>query len=108
MTKTKPERSRFTLRMSETALKNIDTIAAMRNSSRTAVIQDSLTLLVKDLHHDMYADEFLSTLRKKIVTRSETRTVDLRLPKMLLDYLRLNQYNVSTCIKSALNLYRLP
>lgn len=105
---TRLERTRVALRLPILMLENIDALAARTQNTRTGIIEAALTNLLRDLQHDVYAEEFLATLHDRSMTRTATRLVQLRLPKMLVDYLRINQYNVSACIKTAVNLYKLP
>ena len=105
---TRLERTRVALRLPELTITNIDALAARIHNTRTRIIEAALTDFIRDLQHDVYAEEFLSTLHDRSMTRTASRLVQLRLPRMFVDYLRINQYNVTACIKTAVNLYKLP
>lgn len=104
----KLERTRLSLRLPITTINNLDTIASRTGCTRTYVIETALREFIRDLQHDVYADEFLTTIHRRSMTRTESRLLQLRLPAMYLDYLKMNQYNIAACIKTAINLYKLP
>lgn len=104
----KLERTRISLRLPELLLQNIDLYAARTDRTRTNLIESCLRELIRDIQHDVYAEEFLKTLHDRSLTRTKSTPLQLRLPKMYLDYLRMNQFNIAACIKTAINLYKLP
>lgn len=104
----KLERQRIALRLPTTYLENLDEIARQHNQTRTEVIEEALMHLVKDIQHDTYCDDFLATLRDRSSTKSNSTVINIRLPKMYLDYLKLNLYNITACVKTATKLYLLP
>lgn len=104
----KLERTRISLRLPEMLLQNIDLYAARTDRTRTKLIESCLRELIRDIQHDVYAEEFLKTLHDRSLTRTKSIPLQLRLPTMYLDYLRMNQFNIAACIKTAINLYELP
>lgn len=74
----------------------------------TSLIEDGLEHLLRDLHHDIYPAEFVATLSQRDPLRTPRRAVNLRLNKQYVDYIRLNVFNLTTCITTALKLYILP
>lgn len=104
----KLERTRLSLRLSTTTINHLDTLASQSRCTRTHVIETALRELIRDLQHDVYAEEFLVTLHRRSMTRTDSRLLQLRLQTMYLDYLKINQYNIAACIKTAINLYKLP
>lgn len=104
----KLERTRLSLRLPTTTINNLETLASKTRCTRTHLIETALRELIRDLQHDVYAEEFLITLHRRSLTRTDSRLLQLRLPTMYLDYLKMNQYNIAACIKTAINLYQLP
>lgn len=99
----KLKRERTSLRLPDTMLAMID--AHKGYSTRTAVIEAALRELIYDMQHDVYHNDFLSSLRKQVLTRTQTTQINIRLPAMYLEYLRFNQYNINACIKYAVTTY---
>lgn len=104
----KLERQRIALRLPTTYLENLDEIARQHNQTRTEVIEEALMHLVKDIQHDIYCEDFLATLRDRSSIKTKSSVINIRLPKMYLDYLKLNLYNITACVKTATKLYILP
>lgn len=104
----KLERTRLSLRLPFRTINHLDTLAIRTKCTRTHVIETALREFIRDLQHDVYAEEFIVTLHRRSMTRTDSRLIQLRLPTMYLDYLKLNQYNIAACIKTAINLYKLP
>lgn len=99
-------KTRTQLRLPVDLVQQIDDLRG--DLTRTDVVKKTLRQLLYDMQHDMYPNEFLATLREQKWTQTERQRIDMRLPAHYLEYLRLNQYNITQCIITALRLYRLP
>lgn len=99
-------KTRTQLRLPVDLVQQIDELRG--DMTRTAIVKETLRQLLYDMQHDMYPSEFLAMLRELTWTRTERQRIDMRLPTQYLEYLRLNQYNITQCIITALRLYRLP
>lgn len=68
----------------------------------TATINDALY----DLVHDLQTDRLTATIRKELTkqTKSDKALIScqFRLEAMAVEYLQINAYNLTTCIKYAL------
>lgn len=102
---TKLDRERIALKLPIDTLQRIDNDAAALEDTRTGVIEAALEHLIRDMHHDAFSLEYLAFLRQRSATRTASKPIQIRLPKMYLDYLRINQYNITACIKAATILY---
>ena len=99
-------KTRTQLRLPVDLVQHIDELRG--DLTRTEVVKETLRQLLYDMQHDMFPNAFLAMLRELTWTRTERQRIDMRLPTQYLEYLRLNQYNITQCIITALRLYRLP
>ena len=103
--KKKLERQRLSLRLPIQLLDKLEHFSEKTGKTRTKICEEALELLCRDLMHDVYDDEFLKTLHKKHID-GNTKLTMMRLPKMYINHLQLNCYNITTCLKTALSLYK--
>lgn len=99
-------KERINVRLPEATLKAVEQLHP--EATRTQIIENALRQLLKDLHHDVYPAEFTATLLQRDAVRTKRKMCNLRIDRQYIEYIRLNQYNLTTCITTALKLYVLP
>lgn len=99
-------KERINVRLPEATLKAVEQLHP--DATRTQIIENALRQLLKDLHHDAFPTEFVATLLQRDAVRAKRQMCNLRIDRQFIEYIRLNQYNLTTCITTALKLYVLP
>lgn len=94
------DKTRLCVRLDHPTLTIID-LKRNVQESRTAFIERGL----RKLHHGLSVggDRFKADydLTRRIDNDGDTETIQLRVDRMLVEYFRLNCYNLTTCIKYA-------
>lgn len=98
---------RICLRLPAPLLSAVDAraVAIGYDLTRTAIIKESLSLLVHDLQTEHLSSETFEQLLSRYGARCDRQQITLRLPVVILDYLKLNQINLTSAIEVALITY---
>lgn len=95
---------RIPLRIELNTFQRLESIAKKHCASRTSVISNALWRLCHDLQTERL--KFTSVLIDRAFSNSMSRTiVQTRLPIDIIDYLRMNGLNITSCVHYALDNY---
>lgn len=100
-------KTRVSVRLDLRTLNNVD-IIARPDETRTSVIERALRLLHHDCSFSTNALQLRERLVKRIPNDCETRNIQLRIDTMLVEYFRLNCYNLTSAIKLGVSLLKNP
>lgn len=75
------------------------------NTTRSRAILDCLKMLVHDLQTDRISSEFKKLLLEDNRYMTSRTVVYIRVPVILLEYLKFNGYNLTHCIEAAISVY---
>lgn len=95
---------RLSLRMPRTLIEQADKYAAEYGITRTEVAELGLRHLVHDMQVDRISKSDYNRLHSNPDYGLEQQSVQMRLPRIMIDYLRMNVYNVSACVREALTI----
>lgn len=94
---------RLNFRMPPMLIEQADECAAHMGITRT----DLAELGLRHLLHDMQTDRLSKSEELRLLNRPDYKecgsTCQMRLPRIIIDYLRLNQYNLSLCVREAMD-----
>lgn len=96
-------KTRVSVRLDLCTLLDIDNIARP-DDTRTSIIERALRLLHHECSVGPNAHQLCARLVKRLPNDGETRTANFRLDTMLVEYIRLNCYNMTSAIKVGVSL----
>lgn len=93
---------RLNFRMPQWLIEQADERAAEFGITRTDLAELGLRRLVHDIQTERIGKAMELYLRSRPDYKECGATVQMRLPRIIVDYLRFNQYNLSICVREAL------
>lgn len=93
---------RLNFRMPTWLIEQADECAAQFGINRTDLAELGLRRLVHDIQTERIGKAMELYLRSRPNYKECGATIQMRLPRIIVDYLRFNQYNISVCVREAL------
>lgn len=93
---------RLNFRMPTRLIEQADERAAEFGITRTDLAELGLRRLVHDIQTERIGKAMELYLRSRPNYKECGATAQMRLPRIIVDYLRFNQYNISVCVREAL------
>lgn len=107
MTVLQQRRRRVSVRLDDITLEKITRITERERQTRTEVIIQLLARLMHDISFNRCNEKTMLQLVEKRISGTSyehTTPIQLRLPSILLDFYRINNYNLTSAIRASLQL----